>query len=163
MKNGTKSLTLLIMVPELRGVDAFLSIAVHNEMIGNVVFHVPAKVSWDKTSSFTFHLRLIYLGTKVPGKGTLKRKRWICDQYIQENENYEDDMYENKKFEHFQSLLEVLSFTWPFKYIAVSKKVIFLNSRSTSSDYCILFLPICIGWHSNTDYYSSFQLLTLLK
>lgn len=44
-------------------------------------------------------------GTKVPGKGTLKRKRWICDQYIQENENHEDDMYEMKKFEHFRSLL----------------------------------------------------------
>lgn len=50
---------------------------------------------------------LITLGDKIPGKGTLKRKRWFIEQLQQKNNNYEDDLFEDKKFGHFQNLLEV--------------------------------------------------------
>lgn len=45
-------------------------------------------------------------GDKIPGKGTLKRKRWFFEQLQQKNENYEDDLFEDQKFGHFQNLLQ---------------------------------------------------------
>ncbi|XP_055931543.1 uncharacterized protein LOC129961929 isoform X2 [Argiope bruennichi] len=39
----------------------------------------------------------------IPGKGTLKRKRWLLNNLKEKNECYEDDLYENHSFNHNKS------------------------------------------------------------
>lgn len=47
------------------------------------------------------------IGSKLPRKNTLKRKRIMIDALKKADEGYEDDIYECKDFDQFKDLLQV--------------------------------------------------------